>query len=98
MSDENEVGRAVKILSHEIDRYILSCGVEEATGVQGRLIGFLYNRTKTGDVFQRDIEESFNIRRSTVTGMLKTMEQNGLITRCGVSGDARLKKIMLTKQ
>lgn len=47
-------------------------------------------------MFQRDIQEQFSIRRSTVTGILQLMEKNGLITRSSVEQDARLKKLELT--
>ncbi len=48
------------------------------------------------DIFQKDLETEFEIRRSTVTGILQTMEKNGLIQRVSVDCDARLKKIILT--
>ena len=48
------------------------------------------------DIFQKDIEEEFSIRRSTATGILQLMEKNELITRESVSYDARLKKLVLT--
>ena len=68
---------------------------DHPTGVQGWIIGYLYeNRGK--EVFQRDIQAQFSIRRSTVTGILQLMEKNGLITRSSVERDARLKKLELT--
>lgn len=48
------------------------------------------------DIFQKDIEEQFCIRRSTVTSILNLMEKNGMIRRERVECDARLKKIVLT--
>ena len=50
------------------------------------------------DIFQRDIEEEFSVRRSTATGILQLMEKNNLIKREPVSYDARLKKLVLTKK
>ena len=49
-------------------------------------------------MFQRDIQEQFSIRRSTVTGILQLMEKNGLVTRSSVEQDARLKKLELTQK
>ena len=60
------------------------------------MLGFIREKSKAGDVFQRDVENEFDIRRSTATGMLKLMEKNGLIKREAVSYDARLKRIVLT--
>lgn len=54
------------------------------------------NRNK--DIFQKDIEDAFCIRRSTVTAILNLMEKNGIIKRESVDYDARLKKITLTKK
>ena len=50
------------------------------------------------DVFQRDIEEMFRIRRSTATGILNGMQAAGLIFRRAVDYDARLKKIVPTEK
>ena len=48
------------------------------------------------DVFQRDIEEVFSIRRSTVSKVVQLMETKGLIDREAVASDARLKRLKLT--
>ena len=50
------------------------------------------------DVFQRDLEERFNVRRSTVSNILSLMEKKGLIKRESVECDARLKKLTLTEK
>lgn len=68
---------------------------ERLTGVQGWVVGYLYEHREI-DVFQRDLEAVFSVRRSTMTNMLQLMEKNGYITRESVSHDARLKKIVLT--
>ncbi len=58
----------------------------------------IYDNMNKGDVFQRDLEARFNIRRSTATGILKLMEKNGLIVRETVEYDARLKRLVLTEK
>jgi len=97
---EKEIGFEIKVLSNLIKRAIgesiVDSGVEDMTGLHGMVIGFIYHRSKLADVYQRDIEVEFNIRRSTVTGILQLMEKNGLITREHVKHDARLKKLKLT--
>ena len=50
------------------------------------------------DIFQKDFESEFSIRRSTASSILKTMEQNGFVERISVPYDARLKKIVLTEK
>lgn len=71
--------------------------IDSLTGTHSWVIHYLYdNRDK--DIFQKDIEKTFGIRRSSVTAMLQIMEKNGLITRTPVERDARLKKIMPTER
>lgn len=71
-------------------------GKDWKSAPQGWLIHYLYDH-RDEDVYQRDIERVFQIRRSSVTGILKNMEKIGLITREAVEGDARLKRIRLTE-
>ncbi len=71
--------------------------LDNSSGVHGWAMNYLYeNRNK--DIFQKDFENHFSIRRSTATKMLQLMEKNGLITRESVPSDARLKKIVLTEK
>ena len=67
------------------------------TIMHGWIIGYL-SHNSDHDIFQRDIEIRFSLRRSTVTGILQRMEKNELIRREAVSYDKRLKKIILTKK
>lgn len=99
-SENRAIGFELKILSNMMKRKIAVLkateNAEQLTGMHGWIIGYLYNRRDTTDVFQRDIEAHFTIRRSTATGILQLMEKNGLIYRESVSYDARLKKLVLT--
>lgn len=70
-------------------------GLDELTVMHGWILAFLYHNQER-DIFQRDIESSFSIGRSTVTNIIQRMESKGLITRCSVGSDARLKKLELT--
>ena len=69
----------------------------DVTMMQGWVIGFLCSNSDR-DMFQKDIEQRFEIRRSTATAMLQLMEKNGYITRHSVDYDARLKKICVTEK
>ncbi len=94
------IGFEIRTLNNLIKRYFEQRKPEEfkeSTGVHGWAIRYFYeNRNK--DIFQRDFEARFSIRRSTATNMLKLMEKNGLIKRESVDCDARLKKIVLTNK
>lgn len=101
MEQKDEIGFQVHTLSlmirRLVDQTVFSARERPVTGRHGRIIGYLYeNRFR--DVYQRDLEREFAIRRSTVTGMLQLMEKNGLIRRESVKEDARLKKIVLTQK
>lgn len=97
MDDSRHLGRMVKQLSRRIERQFPCPPTNDVTLHHGRIIGYLWhNRDK--DVYQRDIEKEFGIRRSTATRLLQLMESNGLITREQVMSDARLKKIVLTQK
>ena len=72
-------------------------GVEDVTAMHGWILRYLYdNREK--DIYQRDIEQTFSITRSTVTNILQLMEKKGYIRRESVARDARLKKLVLTEE
>lgn len=93
------VGFTVKALGNQIKRY-MHCNMEpmnNMTGMQRGVIGYLGERLGE-DVFQRDLEAAFNMRRSTATGILQLMEKNGLLRREPVPYDARLKKLILTEE
>ena len=99
MEYREDIGFQIRTLSHLVKRTVDQVAFAEQddhpTGVQGGILGYLYEN-QGREIFQRDIQEHFSIRRSTVTGILQLMERNGLITRSSVERDARLKKLELT--
>lgn len=101
MNRQNDIGFNLRMLSNLIKRDVEKCrtqmGFTIPKGVNGWAISYFYeNRDK--DLFQKDFESKFSIRRSTASNILKTMEQNGFIERVSVETDARLKKIILTQK
>ncbi|MBE6750466.1 MAG: MarR family transcriptional regulator [Ruminococcaceae bacterium] len=101
MNREKDIGFTVRRLSNLIKRDVeksrARLGLDPIKGINGWAIAYLYeNRDK--DIFQKDFEEKFSIRRSTASNILKTMEQKELIERVSVKEDARLKKIVLTEK
>ncbi|MDI3536722.1 MAG: hypothetical protein PWP30_1204, partial [Eubacteriaceae bacterium] len=98
MKNDKRIGFEIKTLSNRIRQYINEVMEKDPdiTGIQGWIIGYISRHQNSQDVFQRDIEKEFNVRRSTVSGILNTMEKKGLIIRQTVDFDARLKKITLT--
>ena len=64
---------------------------------QMRIIAYMLNHKDT-DVYQRDLEGVLNLRRATVSEVLRTMEKNGIISRVISESDTRIKKIILNKK
>lgn len=92
-----EIGKTVRGIKRFFESKKNFENFNEATQNQCHIIGFLYeNREK--EIYQKDIEKEFDIRRSTATNMLKLMEKNGYIERFRVKNDERLKRIALTPQ
>lgn len=103
-SDERTDGTVhIGKLIHELDnilyRNMLAIGkkydYDQLTVMNGWILRYL-SMSEGKEVFQKDIENEFGITRSTVTGIIKLMEQKGFITRVSVPRDARLKQLVLT--
>ncbi|MFR2157525.1 MAG: MarR family transcriptional regulator [Evtepia gabavorous] len=77
------LGPRIKFLYHAFNRKFMETaranGVEELTSMHGRILGYLYwSRPK--DVYNKDIEEHFNITRSSVAVIVKLMNKKGYIS------------------
>lgn len=82
-------------------RYFFDLATSEngLTSIQTRILGHLRHAEEEGRcVFQREIEEIFRIKRSSVTSVLQTLEKKGLIVRESIPEDARVKKLALTEE
>ncbi len=98
MDHLENVGKEILDTAHQI-KVVLDSAFDRAelNGLQARILGFIKkNDNMNRDVYQKDIEAEFKIRRSSVTSVLNTMEKNGYVIRQSVISDARLKKLVLT--
>ena len=94
---ERKVAFEIKLLDNLISRKIIENKKENKTlsHVQASILKYLFeNNNKT--IYQNDLEVFLNVRRSTISGILKTMEKNNLIKRIDSKSDARKKEIVLT--
>ena len=93
-------GRLIHILSNQMKRRNAAEPMEDdgLTTMQKHVLKFLLLETLHKVVYQKDIEEEFQIRKSTATGMLQLLEKNGFIVRESEKKDARLKRIIPTKK
>ena len=92
-----EISHCARLIRRYMDTNALKSYIDEITGTHGRALGYFY-RNRDRDIFQKDFEKEFDIRRSTASNILALMEKNGLIERKSVARDARLKKIVLTEK
>ncbi len=92
-----ELHRSSRLVKRYMDSDASKVYVEKMTGTHGWAVGYFY-RNRDKDIFQKDFEKEFDIRRSSASTILSLMEKNGLITRESVPYDARLKKITLTQK
>lgn len=99
--NKKEIGMEIRKLTNFIHRNIESSKTEDKsfpmTKMHAMILGYL-NDYKNEDVFQKDIEKKFSMRRSTTSKMLKNMEEKGLIERNSIEKDARVKKLQLSKK
>lgn len=94
---KNEIGKYIQIVSRQIKRNMdETLSKYNVTGVQSMLIGYIYKKSQIGEVFAKDIEEEYDMRKATVAGIIQLMETNGLIVRNAKAEDCRLKSITLT--
>lgn len=98
---ERKIPFEIKTLDNMINRKI--CENEKRrhdksiSHVHVSILKYLYqNRDKT--VYQSDIEKKIGVRRSTISGILKTMEKMDFIKRVDSDSDARKKEIFLTNK
>ena len=92
------MGKLIHMLSHEMKRYhpIDKVVIEDLTIMQKHILKYILLETMHRDLYQKDIEEEFQIRKSTVTGYVQLMEKNGFLTRESDKDDARKKRLVPT--
>ena len=68
------------------------------SSIQSLMLGYLYVQLcQDKKVLQKELEEEFKIRKSSVTSVIQMLEKKGLVRRIGVPGDARKKEVVLTE-
>lgn len=103
--EEERIIFQLKNLEKRIFRYFLQDqeltekvkGMPTPTPTQLQIIGYLIKH-RDEDVYQKKLEKLFNLKRATVSGVLQTMEKNGLISRVVDHKDTRTKKILLNEK
>ena len=93
-----EIGKQLAIIHHAVRRSVekdAKCELMKLSMANGWILMYLHDHAGE-DVFQKNIEEAFNITRSTASKVISLMETKGLLERHSVPGDARLKRLVIT--
>ena len=93
------IGLEIKKVNNLIIRYLIEKTKEitdiPLTPVQIMIIRFL-NNSVNKNLYQKDIEDFVQMRKSTLSGVLDTMEKNNIISRINSKNELRSKRIILT--
>ncbi|WP_235070830.1 MarR family winged helix-turn-helix transcriptional regulator [Turicibacter sp. TJ11] len=90
-----EIHSVGNLIKRQVDNLSSIRYADQLTGTNGWIIDYLYHH-QDQDIFQKDIEEIFEVTRSTASKVITLMEKKGMLTRTTVPHDARLKKLTLT--
>ena len=99
---QQDIGKQICYASvlfrRNFDHVVASQSAGYTDSLSGRNIWVLrYIQEHSGeDVFQKDLETAFKLRRSTISNTVDLMERKQLLVRESVNGDARLKRLRLT--
>lgn len=93
-----DIGYLIRAVSNLLRRRVLELQAKatpELTDMHRQILGYLYAH-QDQELYQRDLEAAFSVRRSTISRFLAALEQLGMLDRVAVPQDARLKKLVLT--
>ena len=104
MNEINDLGKMIGhtsiLFRRHLDGVIASAVADDSGAISGRNFWILryLDDHRDRDVFQKDLENVFKIRRSTVSKTVELMEQKQLLVRESVNGDGRMKRLRLTSK
>lgn len=97
--ETKSVGLEIKTIDNLILRRILNEAKGEESFVKTPYQAIIFKYLVTNQknkVYQHTLEKELNLRRSTISGILDTMEKKGTIKRINSNEDARSKLVVLT--
>lgn len=90
-----EIKKLDNLISRKICQNLKDENLSNISHLQINILKYLY-LNKDSTIYQSDIEKKIAARRSTISGILKTMEKNNLIKRATSKVDTRKKEVSLT--
>ena len=99
---EKYVANELKKLDVEIGKRIFAITKEKnirfhPSPLQAKIIKYLIEN-EGKEIYQKDLENVFEVSKATISGVLLTMEKNNTIMRVSSKNDARQKRIVLPEK
>lgn len=95
----DDAGKWISRVSHQLKRQMIWRNKpDDLTILQKRILHFILFESLQRELYQKDLEKEFKVRRSTATGILQLLEKKGYLYREPVKEDARLKRIVPTEK
>lgn len=92
-------GKWINRISHQLKRQMLWPDEPgDLTILHKSILHFILFETMQRDLYQKDLEKEFKVRRSTASENLRLLEKKGYLYRECAKEDARLKKIIPTEK
>lgn len=88
-------GKYARFLSHLIDQKLQEDNILLSSSQSFTLLLLIKNG---GRMYQRDLEKESRVRRSSISSLIKNLEDNGYIERVDVDGDKRKKEVIITSK
>lgn len=90
---QKQYANAVLRLANQIRREFNL--ITDKNGTQTRILYFLFSNDLCRKIYQKDIEEALNVKSASLSLQLKKLEKRNMIARKKVSGDDRLKELLV---
>ena len=100
LMEQSNLFYQIKTLEKYITRLFLNdleSSIVPPTPTQMQIMEYVLKHSKE-IIYQKDLEKILNLRRATVSGVLKTMEKNNLLERIVDTNDTRQKQILHLKK
>ena len=91
---KKEIGKSLFVLHNHMTRTLEELKKDSIPRGQSRVLRYIYDHQETT---QKDIENEFNLRRSSATEILQKLENIHMIERVSSLDDKRMKKIQITE-
>lgn len=97
--DNPDIGYLITNISYAIRQYFDKCFADyDVTYPQSRVLTRLFGQLNKGDVNQRDLEYALGIKASSVSSLVRNLEQKGFIRCERLPQDTRNKRVILTEK